>query len=77
MDAVLPYEILSPSLRVQLDKDLHLEEYREALLAQLELLDEKMMWAADHAHVYHDRIARFYKKKIVYINCHRVFHKVS
>ena len=65
MDAVLPYEILVPSLRVQLDKDLHSIEHREAILTQLELLDEKRMWAADHAHVYRDRIARFYDKRVI------------
>src|SRR5262249_26981883 len=65
MEPVLPYEILVPSLRVQLDQDLDIETHREALLAQLELLDERSMMPADHAQVYRKRLARFYQKRVV------------
>jgi len=65
MEPVLPYEILVPSLRVQLDGDLDTERRQDALLAQLELLDEKRMMAADHAQVYRRRITRFYQKKVL------------
>src|SRR5262249_52645910 len=65
MESVLPYEILVPSLRVQLDQDLDIETHQEALLAQLELLDERRMMAANRAQVYHKRLARFYQKRVV------------
>ena len=48
MEAVLPYEIFLPSLRVQLDQDVSEREHKESLLAQLELLDEKRLKAAEH-----------------------------
>ena len=48
MEAVLPYEIFLPSLRVQLDQEMSENEYREALLTQLELLDERRLRAAEH-----------------------------
>ena len=52
MEAVLPYEIFLPSLRVQLDQEVSEREHRESLLAQLELLDEKHLKAAEHTQVY-------------------------
>ena len=52
MEAVLPYEIFLPSLRVQLDQEASESEHRESLLAQLELLDEKRLRAAEHTQVY-------------------------
>src|SRR5262244_1177557 len=64
MEPVLPYEILIPSLRVQLDQELDVETHRDAILAQLELLDEKRMMAADHAQVYRKRLTRFYEKRV-------------
>ena len=52
MEAVLPYEIFLSSIRVQLDQGMSESEYREALLAQLELLDERRLRAAKHMQVY-------------------------
>ena len=51
-EAVLPYEIFLPSLRVQLDQEVSESEHRESLLAQLELLDERQLRAAEHVQVY-------------------------
>lgn len=45
MEAVLPYEIQIPSLRVQLDK---VRVMNTAHLAQIELLDELRLKAAEH-----------------------------
>ena len=49
MEAVLPLEVLHPSLRIQLDEDMTEDQRREALLLQLDLLDERRMKAAEHA----------------------------
>src|SRR5262249_17435300 len=59
MEAVPPYEILIPLLRVQLSDELSLDERRDSLLAQLELLDEKRIKVANHAKMYQNRISRF------------------
>lgn len=58
MEAILPYEIKIPSLRVQLYKDLPIDNRREALLAQLELLDELRLKEAEHVQAYQRRISR-------------------
>ena len=47
MEAVLPYEIFLPSLRVQLDQEVSEREHQKFFLAQLELLDEKRLKAAE------------------------------
>eukprot|EP00268_Persea_americana_P002469 TRINITY_DN10747_c0_g1_i4.p1 TRINITY_DN10747_c0_g1~~TRINITY_DN10747_c0_g1_i4.p1 ORF type:complete len:164 (-),score=26.18 TRINITY_DN10747_c0_g1_i4:365-856(-) len=52
MEAVLPFELLHPSLRIQLDEEMTEGQRREALQIQLDLLDEKRMKAAEHAQVY-------------------------
>lgn len=51
MEAVLPLEVLHPSLRIQLDEDMTEDQRREALLLQLDLLDERRMKAVEHAQV--------------------------
>ena len=58
MEAVLPYEIFLPSLRVQLDQEVSESEHWESLLAQLELLDERCLRAAKHVQVYQNYIKR-------------------
>ena len=65
MEVVLPYEISLPSLRVQLDQEMSESKHREALLAQLELLDEKRLKAAEHTQVYQKRLSKFYQKKVI------------
>jgi len=65
MEAVPPYEILIPSLRVQLSDELSIDERRDSLLAQLELLDERRLKAANHTRMYQGRISRFYEKKVI------------
>src|SRR5262249_35004090 len=64
-EAIPPYEILIPSLRVQLSEELSIDERRDSLLAQLELLDEKRIKAANHARMYQSRISQFYEKKVI------------
>lgn len=70
MEAILPYEIQIPSLRVQLYKDLPIDKRREALLAQLELLDELRLKAAEHVQAYQRRISRSYNRRVL----ERKFH---
>ena len=65
MEAVLPFELLHPSLRIQLDEEMTEGQRREALQIQLDLLDEKRMKAAEHAQVYKKRIARAYDKHVI------------
>ena len=52
IEAVLPYEIFLPSLRVQLNQEVSESEPRESLLAQLELLDERRLRVTKHVQVY-------------------------
>ena len=40
-------------------------EHREALLAQLELLDERSLRAAEHVQVYQNWLSKFYQKKVI------------
>ena len=65
IEAVLPYEIFLPSLRVQLDQEVSESEHQELLLAQLELLDERRLKAAEHTQVYQKRLSKFYQKKVI------------
>ena len=65
MEAVLPYEIFLPLLRVQLDQEVSESEHQEALLAQLELLDKKRLKAPEHTQVYQNRLSKFYQKKVI------------
>ena len=67
MEAVLPYKIFLPLLRVQLDQEVSESEHRESLLAQLELLDERRLRAAEHVQVYQKRLSKFYQKKVIEI----------
>lgn len=52
MEVVVPYEILIPSFRIQLVDELDIDTRRDALLFQLELLDEMRLQAANHVKVY-------------------------
>jgi hypothetical protein len=65
MEAVVPYELMIPSLRITLNSQLADEDRRQALLSQLELLDEKRLQAANHVQVYQKRISRAYQKKVI------------
>ena len=65
MEAVLPYEIFLPSLRVQLDQEVSESEHQKLLLGQLELLDERRLRADEHVQVYQKRLSKFYQKKVI------------
>ena len=40
-------------------------EHQEALLIQLELLEERCLWAIEHVQVYQNRLSKFYQKKVI------------
>ena len=40
-------------------------EHREALLIQLELLDDRHLRAAEHVQVYQKRLSKVYQKKVI------------
>ena len=49
MEIVVPFEIMVPSSRIQLDDEINAEDKRQLLSLQLDLLDEKRLQAAEHA----------------------------
>ena len=60
MEVVLSYGIFLPSLRVQLDQEMSESEHWEALLIQLELLDERQLRAAEHMQIYQKHLSKFH-----------------
>ena len=52
MEAVVPYELMIPSLRITFNSQLADEDRRQALLSQLELLDERRLSVANHVQAY-------------------------
>ena len=40
-------------------------EHQESLLAQLEILDERRLRAAEHVQVYQKWLSKFYRKKVI------------
>ncbi|XXG47212.1 hypothetical protein AAC387_Pa02g1890 [Persea americana] len=64
MEAVISLGVLDSSLHIQLDEKMIEDQTQEALLLQLNLLDEKRMKAAEHAQVYRKQIARAYDKHV-------------
>jgi len=64
MEVVLLFEILIPSFRIQLDKELNVNKQREALLAQLDLFDDKRLAAVEHVRSYQNCIEVLWAKEI-------------
>ena len=65
MEVILSYKIFLPSLRVHLDQEMSESEHREALLTQLELLDERRLRAAKQVQVYQKYLLNFNQKKVI------------
>ena len=65
METIVPFEIMVPSSRIQLDDEINAEDRRQLLSLQLDLLDEKRLQAAEHACLYQERLTRAYKKKVI------------
>ena len=56
-DAVLPMEVVVPSPRVSRKNGLNPQEYNEAMVMELEALDEKILQALDHIMIQKKKVA--------------------
>ena len=63
-DAVLPMEVVVPSLRVAKQNELAPEEYSQAMMMELEELDEQRMQAFNSLVIQKKKIARTYNKRV-------------
>ena len=61
-DAVLPMEVVVPSLRVSRHNDLNPQEYSEAMMMELEALDGKILQVLDHIMIQKKKVVRAYNK---------------
>ncbi|XP_021658287.2 uncharacterized protein LOC131180179 [Hevea brasiliensis] len=63
-DAVLPMEIMVPSLRVARQHGLTPDDYTQAMVMELEDLDETRMQALNHMAAQKKKIARIYNNRV-------------
>ncbi|XP_075483761.1 uncharacterized protein LOC142523912 [Primulina tabacum] len=63
-DAVLPLEIMVPSMRVARQNELSLENYNEAMIMELEELDELRIQAYNAMLLQKQKVARIYNKRV-------------
>ncbi|XP_073019371.1 uncharacterized protein [Primulina eburnea] len=63
-DAVLPLEIMVPSMRVAKQNELSLEHYNEAMIMDLEELDELRIQAYNALVLQKQKVARIYNKRV-------------
>ncbi|XP_073051371.1 uncharacterized protein [Primulina eburnea] len=63
-DAVLPMEVVVPSLRVMKQNDLEPESYTEAMIMELEDLDELRMQTYNALMLQKSKVARSYNKRV-------------
>ena len=61
---MLPMEVIVPSLRVSKHNGLNPQEYNEAMMMELEALDEKILQALDHFMIQKKKVARAYNKRV-------------
>ena len=62
--AVLPMEVVVPSLRVSRHNDLNHQEYSEAMMMELEALDGKRLIELDYIMIQKKKVARAYNKQV-------------
>ena len=62
-DAVLPMEVVVPSLRISKQNCLNHQEYSEAMMMELEALDGKRLQVLDHIMI-QKKVTRAYKKQV-------------
>ena len=63
-DAVLPMEVVVPSLRVSRHNDLNSQEYSEAMMIELEALDGKRLQEFSHIMIQKRKVAWAYNKQV-------------
>ncbi|XP_073061983.1 uncharacterized protein [Primulina eburnea] len=63
-DAVLPLEIMVPSMRVAKQNELSLEHYNEAMIMELEELDELRIQECNALLLQKQKVARIYNKRV-------------
>ncbi|XP_073035274.1 uncharacterized protein [Primulina eburnea] len=63
-DAVLPLEIMVPSMRVAKQNELSLEHYNEAMIMELEELDDLRIQAYNALLLQKQKVARIYIKRV-------------
>ena len=63
-DAVLPMEVVAPSLKVSRQNGLNPQEYSEAMMMGLEALDGKRLQALNHIMIQKNKVARAYNKRV-------------
>ena len=64
MEAVMPLEVETPSLRVLMDVELEESEWVKLKFEQLNLIREKRPAAICHHHLYQSRMVKAYNKKV-------------
>jgi len=64
MEAVLPFEVKIPSLRVLMETKLEEVEWVQARYDQLNLIDEKRLVAICHGQLYQNRMKKAFDKKV-------------
>ena len=64
MEAVLPIEIETGSLRVALEYQISETEWAQSRYDQLSLLDEGRLRAADHVQAYQRKMTRTFRKRV-------------
>jgi len=64
MEAVLPFEVKIPSLRVLMETKLEEAEWVQARYDQLNLIDEKRLAAICHRQLYQNRMKKAFDKKV-------------
>ena len=64
MEVVLPVEVQIPSLRIMKEEDLGEDEWIQARLDPLNLIDEKRLAVVCHGQMYQKRMIKAFNKKI-------------
>ncbi|XP_052725995.1 uncharacterized protein LOC128194433 [Vigna angularis] len=64
MEAVLPFEVEIPSLRILLETQLEEAEWVQARFDQLNLIEEKILTTACHGQLYQRRMKKAFDKKV-------------
>jgi len=64
MEAVLPFEVEIPSLRVLMETKLEEAEWVQARYDQLSFIDEKRLAAVCHGQLYQRRMKKAFDKKV-------------